>query len=179
MNEKKIRIILYAMMAVIIVLLCVSSYMLGVAHERGRGAHAAAAVSSDESGKKRDTVVNKKNVDTVAEGMEKEKSKPTSYEAVMNTEWKLADDGMTVTNAYVENSYENKDTVMFDVTVGDEEEPLYTSPEIPVGGKVTEIKFKKPVPEELKKATVTYHLLDKSGEETGIVKAGVTLISGE
>ena len=178
MNEKKIRIILYAMMAVIIVLLCVSSYMLGIAHERGNQAKTGVTGQTEESGKKRDTVVNKKNVDTVAEGMEKEKSKPTSYEAVMNTEWKLADDGMTVTNAYVENSYENKDTVMFDVTLGDEEEPLYTSPEIPVGGKVTEIKFKKPV-EGQQKATVTYHLLDKSGEETGIVKAGVTLISGE
>ena len=178
MNEKKIRIILYAMMAVIIVLLCVSSYMLGVAHERGRGAHTTAAVSSDESGKKRDTVVNKKNVDTVAEGMEKEKSKPTSYEAVMNTEWKLADDGMTVTNAYVENSYGNSNAVWFDVAL-DDDEPLYTSSVIPVGSKVTDIKFERPVPDGRHKATVTYHLIDKSGEPAGIVKAGVTLVFGK
>ena len=178
MGDKQFRILLYAMIGVIVVFLCVISFLLGVAHGRGSRAHTGEAVQAEAPGNKRDTVVNKENIENVAAGMEKEKMKPTSYEAVMNTEWKLEDDGMTVTNAYVENSYGNSNAVWFDVAL-DDDEPLYTSSVIPVGSKVTDIKFERPVPGGRHKATVTYHLIDKSGEPAGIVKAGVTLVFGE
>ncbi len=173
MDDKKQKIILLAMLGVIVALMCVSCYLLGVAHGRSE-----VADISDDTNERRSTVVNKDNVDNVSAGMERHRSGPQSYEVIMNTEWEFGEDGTQSINAYVENSRDNQNTVKF--TISPESQPdkiLYRSTEIPVGGKLRDIKLIEPIPKGRNKAVVTYILLDDRGKKTGEVKAGVTLIN--
>ncbi len=168
-------VILGVMLGVIWILMCVSCYFLGVA--RGRG-EAAAVVDNIGDKELRSTVVNKRNVDEVSAGIEPSVKKgPQSYEVIMNAEWEFASDGMEALNAYVENSRDNYNTVRFRVVPEDDTDTvLYSSPDIPVGGKLTAIKLTQPLTSERSKAIVIYSLLDDRGRVTGEVKAGVTLV---
>lgn len=176
MDNKIQRIVLIVMLGVIAILMCVSCYLLGVAHGRGEVADISDNIGEREL---RSTVVNKDNVNDVSAGMEGRRHGPQSYEVIMNAEWEF-DDGIQSANAYVENSRDNNNTVRF--TVALEAQPdkiLYSSPEIPVGGKQKGIKLSEAVPKGRNKAVVTYLLLDDRGKTTGEVKAGVTLVFGE
>lgn len=177
MNGKTQNIILITMLGLIVILLCVSCYLLGVAHGRSEAAEITGNVGEREL---RSTVVNKDNVDNVSAGFEGRKRGPQSYEVIMNTEWEFGEDGMQSINAYVENSRDNNNAVRFTVALEDRPDKiLYRSSEIPLGGKVTDIKLSEPVPKGRSKAIVTYMLLDERGKSTGEVKAGVTLVFKE
>lgn len=177
MNDKTQRILLISMLGLIVVLMCVSCYLLGVAHGRSEIAEV-----SDESGGRelRSTVVNKDNMDNVSAGLNGHKNGPQSYEVIMNTEWEFGDDGTKSLNAYVENSRDNNSTVYFKVALESQPDKiLYRSPEIKVGDKLKGIELNEAVPKGRNKAVVTYSLLDDRGRTTGEVKAGVMLVYGE
>ena len=174
MDNKKQNIMLIALLSVIVILMCVSCYLLGVAHGRSEIADLSDNIGEREL---RSTVVNKDNVDNVSAGMEGRRNGPQSYEVIMNTEWEFGSDGMQSKNAYVENSRDNSNTVRFTVALEDQPDRiLYRSPEIPVGSKIKDIKFIEEVPNGHNKAVVTYEILDDRGKKTGEVKAGITLV---
>lgn len=174
MNNRLYKTVLTGMLAVIVVLLCVSCYLLGVAH--GRSEIAEISEDLDRAAPQR-TVVNKENIDKVAAGMKKKTDRPQNYEVIMNTEWVFDESGMAATNAYVENSHDNSNTVRFTLTLESEpDSAIYISPEIKVGERFRDIKLSSPLPEGSSRAVVTYQLLDESGRISGEVKAGVTLI---
>ncbi len=177
MNDKTQRILLISMLGLIVVLMCVSCYLLGVAHGRSE----IAEISDDMSERElRSTVVNKDNLDNVSAGFNGHRNGPQSYEVIMNTEWEFADDGKRSLNAYVENSRENNNTVYFTIALESQpDKALYRSPEIRVGDKIKGIELNEAVPKGRNKAIVTYLLLDDRGRTTGEVKAGVTLVYGE
>ena len=174
MDNRFFRIILAGLLGVIIILLCISCYLLGVAHGRSEIADITEEVDQDTPKR---SVVTKKNVDNVAAEMKKRSGRPQNYEVIMNTEWIFDESGTVTTNAYVENSHDNNNTVRF--TLALESQPdtvIYISPEIKTGERFRDIKLSSPVPEGKNKAIVTYRLLDEDGGTCGEVKAGVILV---
>ena len=177
MNDKIQRIVLTSMLVIIIILICISCYLLGVARGRSEIAEISDEFSEHEL---RSTVVNKDNLDNVSAGFNGHRNGPQSYEVIMNTEWEFADDGKRSSNAYVENSRENNNTVYFTIALESQpDKTIYRSPEIRVGEKLKGIVLSEAVPKGRSKAIVTYRLLDDRGRTTGEVKAGVTLVYGE
>ena len=175
MENRTYRIILFAILGVIWILMCASCYLLGVEH--GRGEIADAAAEAEESDL-RSTVATKDNVDRVAQELEGSVYGPQTYEVIMNTEWVFKDGDLEASNAYVENSRDNENTVRFSVALQEQpDKVLFVSKELPAGSKTTKIKLAEALPKGRHKAVVTYSLLDDRGRVTGEVKAGVTLVA--
>jgi hypothetical protein len=97
------------------------------------------------------------------------------YETRMNVDWVFPGPGEPSTNAYVENSTNNKRTVYFDLTLSDTNELIYSSPFIPVGAKLEKFKLDAEIPEGEYEGIVTYHLVDDEYRELTTVSVGVTL----
>lgn len=124
-------------------------------------------------------VVTKDNVDEVIAQMDDSDRTPIgSYEVVMNTTWTFSDDTAVSDNAYVENSVNNRNAVYFTITPEeDSEDIVYTSPEIPIGGKLENIQLEKPLGKGTHSMLLKYHLLDESGKESQsvTVKLNITI----
>lgn len=124
----------------------------------------------------RGTVVNEDNVEEIKKAME-QPVRAAYYEAVMNNEWKFENANKASSNAYVENSEANEFTVYFDVTLEETGELVYSSPYIPVGEYVDDIKLDTYLEPGEYPAVVTYHLVDDDENHTELstVSVGVTL----
>jgi hypothetical protein len=97
------------------------------------------------------------------------------YETRMNVDWKFPNSSAESTNAYVENSTNNKRTVYFDLTLADTNELIYSSPFIPVGAKLEKFKLDADLPAGEYAGVVTYHLVDDEYRELTTVSVGVNL----
>jgi hypothetical protein len=97
------------------------------------------------------------------------------YETRMNVDWKFPNSSAESTNAYVENSTNNKRTVYFDLTLADTNELIYSSPFIPVGARLEKFKLDAELPAGEYKGIVTYHLVDDEYRELTTVSVGVNL----
>lgn len=103
-----------------------------------------------------------------------ENSKPTiPFQASMTTEWNFADGKSASENAFVANKEENNIPISFDVTLSTGEN-VYTSPVIPIGGRVDNITLSKELPAGSYDAIVTYHLLDENHKE--VAKAQIQIL---
>jgi hypothetical protein len=100
------------------------------------------------------------------------------YETRMNVEWVFPGPGEPSSNAYVENSTNNKRTVYFDLVLADTNELVYSSPFIPVGAKLEKFQLDAEIPEGEYKGIVTYHLVDDDYQELTTVSVAVTLRVG-
>lgn len=124
-------------------------------------------------------VVTRDNVDEVIAQMDASDRTPIgSYEVVMNTAWTFPDSSSVSPNAYVENSVNNRNAVFFTITPEDDSaNVIYTSPEIPIGGKLQNIKLEKSLGKGTHNTLLKYHLLDDNGKETQsvTVKLKVTI----
>jgi hypothetical protein len=98
------------------------------------------------------------------------------YETRMNVEWKFPSSDAPSTNAYVENSTNNKRTVYFDLILSDTKDLIYSSPFIPVGAKLEKFTLDAQVPAGEHKGIVTYHLVDDEYRELTTVSVSVTLL---
>lgn len=97
------------------------------------------------------------------------------YETRMNVEWKFPSSSEPSTNAYVENSINNKRTVYFDLVLSDTKELIYSSPFIPVGGKLDKFALDAELPAGEYAGIVTYHLVDDEYQELTTVSVSVKL----
>jgi flagellar basal body-associated protein FliL len=97
------------------------------------------------------------------------------YETRMNVEWDFPSSSEPSTNAYVENSLNNKRTVYFDLTLADTKELIYSSPFIPVGAKLEKFTLDTQLPAGEYAGIVTYHLVDDDYQELTTVSVSVTL----
>lgn len=99
----------------------------------------------------------------------------------MNMGWSFPSGGRTSTDAYIANSEYNKHDVYFEVYLDDEDQTLlYSSPVLPVGKKLQELKLDKSLPDGTYSAMCTFHLLDNDDPDKEISKVsfGVTMIFG-
>lgn len=104
--------------------------------------------------------------DKVADGM---------FECEMTMSWTFQDGNSTASNAYVANSANNLHTLYFDVYDNATEELLYSSPMMPVGTELREIKLEKELPAGDYSALVMYTLVDENYEEVSRVGFNITI----
>jgi type II secretory pathway pseudopilin PulG len=140
----------------------------------GSSRQADQAVVQPSTAGGRGTVATSENV----KDLQAEASKPVEdgyYESKMNTDWDFPSGTQPSTNAYVENSVNNKRTVYFDLTLADTKELVYSSPYIPVGAKLDKFKLDKALPAGKYAGVVTYHLVDDNHQELTTVSVSVNL----
>lgn len=104
--------------------------------------------------------------DKVAEGM---------FECKMSTSWTFKDGSSESPNSYVANVESNLHTLYFDVYERDTNEKLYSSPMLPVGTDISNIKLDKELSAGEYDAVVMYTLVDENYEEVSTVGFNITI----
>lgn len=121
-------------------------------------------VLNPQNAESRNVVVTPDNVDEVLANMQDAKVETGTYQVTMNTSWEFENGHSASTNAYVENATANANDVYFDVVRSDTGETILKSPTIPVGSHLENIVLDTDLPAGSYDCTLTYHLLDESGE---------------
>lgn len=116
--------------------------------------------------------VDRDNVDTIMEDMT-EKVAEGMFECMMTTEWTFENGDSESPNAYVANVENNRYTIYFDVYEKESNELLYSSPLLPVGTEIRNIKLDKKLAAGEYKAVVMYTLVD--GDEQEVSSAGFNI----
>lgn len=101
------------------------------------------------------------------------KAKEGMFEVKMNSSWTFPDGKSASTDASVANSSANHKPFYFEVSVGETEEIIYTSPKVPVGSKVTGFALTKDLDAGTYDCVCTYHLLND--DDTIATSASVTV----
>lgn len=104
--------------------------------------------------------------DKVAEGM---------FECKMTTTWTFEDSDSVSPNAYVANVENNLHTLYFDVYDNSTKELLYSSPMLPIGTEISDIKLEKELSPGDYDAVVMYTLVDENYEEVSTVGFNITI----
>lgn len=99
-----------------------------------------------------------------------------SYEVMMNTDWIFPDGASPSTNAYVENSINNRNVVYFTIALEtDRDTDIYDSPFLEPGSYMEAIQLDVDLPAGKYDAVLTYHLVDGQEIEVSHVSVSVTL----
>lgn len=121
-------------------------------------------------------VVTPDNVEDVVNQMETEEKVPVgSYEVSMNTEWVFPDGNSASTNAFVENSTANTNTVYFVVTLDGSGEEIYRSPYLMVGSHIENFQLDTALAKGTYNAIITYHLVDDDYNDLRSVSMYMTI----
>lgn len=97
------------------------------------------------------------------------------FECQMSMTWSFADGTSESNDAIVVNSSNNSYPLYFDVTLNDTNELIYSSPVVPVGSQLTQIKLDKDLDPGEYEATVMYSLLDDETSQTVKSQAGFVI----
>ena len=111
----------------------------------------------------RGTVVTEDNLDEIREALARP-PEDAYYMSSMSVEWTFDRWDRPSRDAYVENSESNERTVFFDVFLDGTRELIYSSPYIPVGGKLEDFALDTEVQAGEYTATVVYFLVDDDYE---------------
>ena len=127
------------------------------------------AFGKDANATKFNRVVTPDNVDEILDSIANSEMTPIgSYETNMNSSWTFPDGESASTNAYVENSVNNRSAVYFTIVLQkDQSKTLYTSPVLPVGSHLENIKLDTPLEAGVYDTILTYHMMDDDLQETG------------
>lgn len=98
-----------------------------------------------------------------------------SFEVNMNSDWTFADGLSASKDAYVGNSVHNTNSVYFTVTTQNDNAVVLTSPVIPVGSHLENVRLDKELAAGKYDAVVKYFLLDTAGKEVSNVSVAVTI----
>lgn len=116
------------------------------------------------------------NVEQIVSQLEQQEYTPIgSYEVTMNNDWVFPDGNSPSTNAYVENSVNNQNTIFFTISLSGEEDDIYKSPYMQVGSHLENIKFDKKLDAGSYDAVLTYHLVDDAQKELSHVSVSITI----
>lgn len=123
----------------------------------------------------RGMVATPENIEQILEDLEKP-VEDGYYEARMSIEWTFDTWDAISTDAYVENLTSNTRTVYFDLLLSDTEELIYSSPYIPVGGRLDNFALNTELSAGEYSGIVVYHLVDDDFNEISTVSVSVKLI---
>lgn len=112
-------------------------------------------------------VLDSERADNLLEQM-REKAREGMFDVTMKTTWTFPTGKDAASDAYVANSDTNWKPVYIDVSLEDGT-IVYTSPEIPVGYGIEEIKLDVPLEKGTYPCICTYHLLNEDKTETTTV----------
>lgn len=130
--------------------------------------------AAKEEPAKRDVVVNEENAEEVAENLiNTDYTPPGYYEVTMNSNWTFPDGETASTNAYVENKTTNTNDVYFDLSLENTGEIIYSSPIIPVGSHLDEVKLDTTLDAGDYECVCTYYLVDKDQNPLSHVSVSV------
>lgn len=127
-----------------------------------------------KDGEERDTVVTEENVEKVKQQLQ-EPVEDGYYKTKMSVDWTFEDGKSVSSDAYVANSKDNTRKVYFEVNRSDTDELVYSSPYLPVGTELKEIKLDKDLPAGDYECVLTYHLVDDEDEELTTLSVTVNL----
>lgn len=152
-GSKKALVIVSAVSVAVIAVLAAALYV------SSRKTQEVVVSASQET---RAVVVHRDNAESIAEQMfsESKSNVPMSYQVTMNSTWVFPDGQSASTNAYVENSDDNKTPVYFDVIRKDTQETIYRSPVIPLGDHLDNIQLDVDLDAGDYECTLVYHLID-------------------
>lgn len=173
-NKKSpVLLVLVVALVVICALLGVIVYLLVAAKDSDEG-------SGKEAEKPKYNIITADNVEEVVKEMEQEAEQTVpvgAYEVSMNTEWLFPDGESPSTNAFVENSTANTNTVYFTIALADNsEEDIYRSPYMEVGSQYSDITLDTPLDAGTYKSIITYHLVDDEFNDLSSVSMYMTII---
>lgn len=135
-------------------------------------------VIADAAVPKRNVVVNEQNAESVAAEMATvEYVEPGYYTVNMATEWHFSKGDAVSSDARVDNVARNTNPVYFDVFLaGNEEEPIYSSPVIPVGSFLEKITLDKPLDAGTYDCVMVYHLVDDDQNTVSTLRVTIKII---
>lgn len=117
------------------------------------------------------TVLDEDSAKNVMDQM-REEVREGMFECQMSMTWTFADGKAASKDAYIANSTNNTHPICFDVYMQDTEELLYSSPVLPVGTDIRNIKLDKELAAGKYQATVMYKLLSDVDSQEEISSAG-------
>lgn len=115
----------------------------------------------------------------VVNGEIDEKASNARFTTDMNMIWTFPSGSAVSNNAVIGNSASNAYECYFEVYLDDEEQTLlYSSPVLPTGKRLEELKLDQVLPDGMYDAICTYHILDDEDpdRELGTVSFAVSLI---
>lgn len=154
--KRKKRLIIIAFIVLLIALIICILLLLRKPEEEGRN------------------FVDRDNVDTIMEDMT-DKVEEGMFECMMTTEWTFENGDSESPNAYVANVENNRYTIYFDVYEKETNELLYSSPLLPVGTEIRNIKLDKKLAAGEYKAVVMYTLVDDDEQEISSAGFNITI----
>lgn len=98
-----------------------------------------------------------------------------SYTTSMSIDWNFKDGASASTDAYVENDVSNSRSVYFDVLLSPDNDTIYSSPIIPVGSMLKDIRLDRELQKGDYKAIVVYHLVDDDNKDISTVSVAINL----
>ena len=119
-------------------------------------------------------VVDNDNVEDFIENQNLPPNQIGYYEVQMNTTWNFVSSKKSSYNAYICNSNSNLNTVYFTILI--ENELVYTSPNLPVGTCLENIKLDKNLKKNSYPAIMKYHLLDDNNIEVSSLSVSMTIV---
>lgn len=131
-----------------------------------------------DAGDSYNRVVTPDNVDEVIKQLEMSNQQVSSdrYVALMNYSWTFPDGDSASSDAYVENSPQNQFPVYFTVALADDRNNvIYTSPDIPVGSRLENIKLDKALDAGVYDTVITYYLLGDNRQVRSHVSMTLTI----
>lgn len=156
-------VVVLAALAVCIVLLVRKSDDSPDVSERGMVSNNGGTAAVLERG-----FVDTKNAEEVVSEMAN-KVEEGMFECKMTTTWTFDNADAVSPNAYVANVESNRNTLYFDVYLDGTDEAIYSSPLLPVGTELQNIKLEKELPAGEYGATVVYTLVNDEYEEVSAV----------
>lgn len=170
-KDNKLVVILIALLVIIIIALVVVVGILLSKKEKQ-------AVSTNSSGREVvgsvRTVFDDESAASVAEEMRQD-IEEGMFECRMSMKWTFENSSSESTDAYVANSVNNTYPIYFDVYIDDSDEPIYSSPVLPVGAELTNFKLDRELPAGEYRATVMYTLVRDIESQEKISKAGFVI----
>ena len=118
--------------------------------------------------------VNEGNVDDIMSELS-EKVEEGMFECMMSTSWTFEDGASSSPNSYVANVESNRHAFYFDVYEAQTDELLYSSPILPVGSEIQNIKLDKQLSAGDYDAVVMYTLVNEAYEEVSTVGFRITI----
>ena len=157
-NQKKVTIVAFAVLCIALVV-CVVLLLTR---------------SKEESKELDRDFVDQSNTDTVMEDIG-DKVAEGMFECSMTTSWVFEDGKSESPNAYVANVENNLHTIYFDLYNSATDELLYSSPMLPVGTEIKNIKLDKELQKGEYDAVVMYTLVNEENEEVSSVGFNITI----
>lgn len=134
-----------------------------------------------EPEERRNVVITPENVESVlaelGEEPEDESVAPGYYTVTMNPTWHFASGDAVSEDAAVVNAESNTNDVYFDIVLAeDEEQVIYKSPVIPLGGRLEDIVLDEPLETGTHDCVVIYHLIDEEQNTLSTLRVAITII---